>query len=78
MRLVLGLGLVGLAVLLLAFELVALADPVGTKLADDGDPFGNPYVPWWVHLAWFVAIALIASMGVWLARSRPRDRERAT
>ena len=78
MRLVLGLGLVGLAVLLLAVELLALADPVGTKLADDGDPFGNPYAPWWVHLAWFIAIALIAGAGVWLAQSRGRDRDRAT
>ncbi len=30
-------------------EIIALIDPVGTKMADDADPFGNPHVPWYQH-----------------------------
>jgi hypothetical protein len=68
MRRVLGLGLLGIAALLLALELVAVADPAATKMADDGDPFGNPYQPWWFHALWFAIVVLLASAGVRLAR----------
>lgn len=34
------------AALVFAVSLVALIDPVGTKMADDNDPFG-PLVPWY-------------------------------
>ncbi len=30
-------------------QLIAVVDPVGTKMADDGDPFGNPHAPWYLH-----------------------------
>jgi hypothetical protein len=78
MRRVVGFGLLGIAALLLAFELLALADPVGTKMADDGDPFGNPYQPWWVHALWFAIIALLAAGGARLARRSRSPRDRAT
>jgi hypothetical protein len=75
-RRVVGLGLIGIAALLLALELMALADPVGTKMSDDGDPFGNPHKPWWVDALWFAIVALLAAAGARLARRRrvPRDR----
>jgi hypothetical protein len=38
-------------------ELIALIDPVGTKMADDADPFGDPHVPWYKH-AIFVMVVL--------------------
>lgn len=71
-RRVLGFALLGIAALLLVFEVIAIVDPVGTKMADDNDPFGNPYKPWWVHAAWLAIIALIATGGVRLARRRHR------
>jgi chromate transport protein ChrA len=73
-----GLGLLGIASLLLVFELIALADPVGTKLADDGDPYGNPYQPWWVHALWFAVIALLAAAGTRLWRRGRGHRDRST
>jgi len=52
----------GLALLLsgiaLPFELLALIDPVGTKMSDDGDPFGPP--PGWKHHA--VSLTVIACL----------------
>jgi chromate transport protein ChrA len=77
-RRVLGFGLLGLAALLLFFEVLALVDPVGTKLADDADPFGDPYQPWWVHAVWFAIIALLAAAGARLWRRGRRRRDRAT
>jgi hypothetical protein len=67
-RRVIGFGLLGIAALLLVSEMMSLADPVGTKAADDGDPFGNPYQPWWVHALWFVIVALLAASGARLVR----------
>lgn len=29
--------------------MIALLDPVGTKMADDADPFGDHYIPWHIH-----------------------------
>ncbi len=77
MRRIVGFGLLGIAALLLVLELLALADPVGTKMADDGDPFGNPYQPWWVHALWFVIVALLAGAGGRLARRGRARRDRA-
>jgi hypothetical protein len=58
MRTFLGLIVLALAILLLSFELIALADPVGTQMANDADPFGPP-PPWYVHAAWFAVIAVL-------------------
>ena len=77
-RRLIGFGLLGIAVVLLFFEIVALVDPVGTKLSDDGDPFGNPYQPWWVHAIWFLVISLIAWAGFRLDVFGRIGRDRAT
>jgi hypothetical protein len=53
-----------IAGLLAVIEVLALVDPVGTKMADDGDPFGSPRVVTWPELA--VVIAIIAVI-VWIA-----------
>jgi hypothetical protein len=37
-------------------EIVALIDPVGTKMADDADPFGNPYEPWYKHAVYIAFV----------------------
>lgn len=44
-----GLFFLGLSFLLGLLESIALLDPVGTKMADDADPFGDYYIPWHVH-----------------------------
>jgi hypothetical protein len=67
-RQVFGLILLGFAGLLLVLKLMAMVDPVWTKLADDGDPYGDRYAPWWVHALWFAVIALLAGAGARLAR----------
>ena len=45
MRRVIGVLLVPGGMLFAAGSLVALADPVGTRMADDAGPFGDPG-PW--------------------------------
>ena len=67
-RRLVGFGLLSVAALLLVLELIALADPVGVKLADDGDPHGNPYQRWWVHTLWFAIVVLLAAAGTRLWR----------
>ena len=77
MRTFIGFALLGLAVFLLLFEVIALVDPVGTKMADDSDPFG-PASRWYVHVAWFAAIAVLGAFGArFLRRTTSRqDAER--
>lgn len=77
MRRALGFALLGIAALLLVMELMALADPVGTKMADDGDPFAEPNQPWWSHALWFGAVAVLATFGARLAHRGGADRDRA-
>ena len=40
LRFVAGIALLAIGFLILAIGVVAFIDPVGTKMADDGDPFG--------------------------------------
>ena len=61
MRIVIAILLLLFAGLLGIGELIAIVDPVGTKMADDGDPFGNPHVPWYQHAVFvLVVIACVA------------------
>ncbi len=41
--------LLAIAGILALFESIALIDPVGTKMADDLDPFGDPNMAWYQH-----------------------------
>jgi hypothetical protein len=49
--------LVGLIIMLVA--ITGIIDPVGTKLADDNDPFGDPGGPWYPNFLIFVSLILI-------------------
>jgi hypothetical protein len=52
----------GVGALIALLTVVVLIDPVGSKMADDSDPFGNPYISWEVHLASFaVSIACFST-----------------
>lgn len=59
MRIVFGLLLLAVALLLGMSELLAIADPAGTSLSNDADPFGPP-APWSEHA---VRIAIAAVTG---------------
>jgi len=69
--------LLGLAVILLGPGVVALIDPVGTKMADDADPFGPPS-PWYVHAAAFAVVASNVALpaNVYAPRAPRKDRQR--
>ena len=77
MRTFAGFVLLGLAAVLLFFEVIALLDPVGTKMADDSDPFGPP-PPWYGHVVWFGVIAAVGALGARLVwrKGSPERRER--
>lgn len=57
------------ALALAALEVVALIDPLGTKLADDAEPYGQP-IPWYGHLICVLLIAFFVSAAVSLLRRR--------
>lgn len=58
MRTLVGLTLLGIALMLLAGEVMALSNPVDTGPSNDINPFGPP-VPWYVHAGWFAVIAVM-------------------
>ena len=59
-----GLSLLGLVGVLVS--ILAIIDPVGTKMADDGDPFGT--LPTTVESSvLLMAYLLITSFGAWLS-----------
>lgn len=47
-------------------ELIAIIDPVGTKMADDSDPFGNPHIPLYVHAFYIVFVLACFGFSFWL------------
>lgn len=64
------------ALVLGVIEVIALINPSGTKMADDGDPFGPP-APWQVHVIWLAVVALLIISAVVLLRSRKERRGNA-
>ena len=53
------------------FGLLALADPQGTQLADDSNPFGAPLQTAQLLLHIAIGVALLA-LGIWLVARKPR------
>jgi amino acid permease len=68
-KVVISVFLFLLGFLVLVMEILALIDPVGAKMADDGDPFGNPYQPWYVHALTFAFSIGCFFIGCLLAKS---------
>jgi hypothetical protein len=60
-----GLGLSLFGVIGVLVGIVALLDPVGTKMADDGDPFGTPPTTT-ESLLMLLAYVGLAGVGAWL------------
>lgn len=48
-----------LGCIILPLAIIALLDPVGTKMADDSDPFGDPGGPLYPIFLIFISVVLI-------------------
>ncbi len=69
-----GTFLFGVGTIIGLIELIALFDPVGTKMADDADPFGNPHIPWYVHAIYILVTLSCFYFGYLLMRSADKKR----
>jgi hypothetical protein len=65
MRSTFGMLLWGFAAILLLGEILALVDPMGTQMANDGDPSATP-PGWREHAMWLGIIAAMSAAGWWL------------
>ena len=67
-----GLALIGLSLLGSGVSVIAIVDPVGTKMADDNDPFGVPpsLSQSFVMLAVCIAIGVLGALLIWLVCRR--------
>ena len=72
MRPVISVALLLLAAVLGALHLLAVVDPVGTKMADSGDPFGDPSIPLSVHPMYFAVEVTCVLTAVYLFRRKRR------
>lgn len=68
LRRILGLLIALGSAVVVVLSVVALLDPVGTKMADDPDPFGAPD-PWYVPTLRLLASVAVGAFGLWLAAS---------
>ena len=65
--------LFAIASVLALFEFIALIDPVGTKMADDMDPFGDPHVAWYLHAAFILATIALTWIAWWLWKAKGKE-----
>ena len=65
--------LFAVAGVLALLEFIALIDPVGTKIADDLDPFGEPHVDSYQHAVFILAIVALSSIAGWLWRAKGKN-----
>lgn len=68
-KVLLAIFFAALGSLLGLLELIAILDPVGTKMADDSDPFGNPYISWYIHASIIVFALACFGFCYWLFQS---------
>lgn len=73
MKIAFAILLLLLATVVGLVEILSVVDPVGTKLADDGDPRGDPSTPWEVHAIYIGLIAALVGGAVLLIRRRKKD-----
>ena len=73
-RLFVGALLIVFSLSGLAVSALSLVDPVGSKMADDGDPFGKPPSS---QRSWLLAGAStgVLVLGSWLVLRRQRPKE---
>ena len=61
-----GLLLGSLGLLTGVLEMLALIDPIGTRMADDSDPFGDPYISPLEHAIFIILTLAMISASIWL------------
>lgn len=71
-----GVALCSIAVIVFLVGFVAVIDPVGTKMADDGDPFGKPPSRWSSALICLAGIGMFIG-GRWVMRTGNGTRSEA-
>lgn len=61
----------------IAFAVLALIDPAGSKLSDDGDPFGMPAsaVEVWLQLLFYVTLLFT---GLWMCCRKAKKMSKTT
>jgi len=64
-----GFLLLAVAPMVALVHVIGLLDPVGSKLSDDGDPFGTP-PPASESIVALVVCAALVILGVWLVRTK--------
>lgn len=69
-----GMLVFGVGIIIGLVELIALLDPVGSKMSDDADPFGDPYIPWYVHAIYILITISFFYFGYLLMRSAEKKR----
>lgn len=71
-----AVGILILVVALVAAVVyLSVMDPVGAKLADDADPFGDPG-PRYIPVVGLVVSLSLAAVGAWLASGRKLGKPR--
>jgi hypothetical protein len=74
LRIITGLVLAFVGFLGIASGIVAVLDPVGSKLADDADPLGPP-VTITQALMVIVTWALVLCIGIWLISKKSETQQ---
>lgn len=64
----------GIGLLLGLLEIVAIVDPVGTKMADDADPFGDPYISPLQHAIFIILTLAFFALSIWFLRRLLTDK----
>jgi hypothetical protein len=72
-----GLSLILLSLVACGVSIIAIVDPVGTKMADDNDPYGSPPSRYSSLAILSVSVA-VGAAGICLVRRsfHPRDERR--
>jgi hypothetical protein len=70
---ILGMFVGGIGLLVGLLEVIAIIDPVGTKLADDADPLGDPYILPVQHAFHILLTVGLLSASYWLMRQADRE-----
>jgi chromate transport protein ChrA len=76
MKKLIALILFLLAGVIALVEFIALIDPVGTKMADDADPFGDPHIPWYKHAIFILVIVALILIAYRMFRSSGKNKAR--
>ena len=72
-KVLLAIFFAGLGLIMGFFEVIAIIDPVGTKMSDDSDPFGNPHIPLSVHAYYIIFVTACFGVSYWLFRSADKN-----